>query len=790
MLWANIIFFCFFFFPTPQLVDGEIIGKSEDKIIIRLAKDRRNAFLEKNHLSDHPSVAQAMFASLQEGGRLSGLLVLRKTAKSVFLTNKAAVIKAKESDALPASTDDVRVGEAYVGYVDGTQDYGCFVRFLGDFSGLVLKSDVSNSFVVNVADFVFAGQTVVVTVFQIDPETRKLRLVLKSAETDAHRAQFASRYFAETDMSIEANAKALKGGFAQGQTVEAQVTQSKDFGFVASLGNGATGLITPEQSVGANLVADKKVPAIVLDFDPIKRIADLSVLPRLLSPAEQSAPKSGKRKSAAATAAAARVLPKSGEMVDAQIQLVKEDYAVVSLPRYGDALAYCSLKSYNQRDKPFSKFKVGILLKGSVVAVAGVAGSKRTVLAMPAEIAQSQELGKIKGSEKDVKAVAQRPILNAIDAQYSLLEDLKPGCIVKCKVKSLNANQVNVIIGSNLAGRIHVTEIGDNDAEELTDEGEEARQNAYRNIKIGAVVTCKVLGHHTAKSAKYLPLTHNKPVGSVTVDLTLRPSQVEAPSDAIQPLPYSFESVSTGDRVVGYVTGIESDCLWVHLTPFLRCKVHILEVSDDVDVLTNLAKHFDKGRRVECIVTEKNQEKGIMNLSIKAAERGFVASIDKLEAGMVFAGMILKINPITGLVVKLGMNLFGRVGLCDLGDDYVMDPFAKFSEGQLLRCYVLEAQLTKNQLDLSLRSSLVDGETEGYEVRDKSYGIPTEVKSGSIVRGFVRSIADQGVFVSLSRTVTARVRIGEISDDFVKEWKSILKPGQFVEGKIIKYVLY
>ncbi|CAJ0749677.1 21903_t:CDS:10, partial [Entrophospora sp. SA101] len=45
--------------------------------------------------------------------------------------------------------------------------------------------------------------------------------------------------------------------------------------------------------------------------------------------------------------------------IEAYIELVKEDYVVISLPEYENSLAFASTKSYNYRSTPFMKFKFG-----------------------------------------------------------------------------------------------------------------------------------------------------------------------------------------------------------------------------------------------------------------------------------------------------------------------------------------------------------------------------------------------------------------------------------------------
>ncbi|CEG76532.1 hypothetical protein RMATCC62417_11418 [Rhizopus microsporus] len=52
-------------------------------------------------------------------------------------------------------------------------------------------------------------------------------------------------------------------------------------------------------------------------------------------------------------------------------------------------------------------------------------------------------------------------------------------------------------------------------------------------------------------------------------------------------------------------------------------------------------------------------------------------------------------------------------------------------------------------------------------------------------QGYITNITDAGVFLKLSKTISARVKIGNLSDEFVENWKSLYKIGDCVQLKII-----
>lgn len=57
---------------------------------------------------------------------------------------------------------------------------------------------------------------------------------------------------------------------------------------------------------------------------------------------------------------------------------------------------------------------------------------------------------------------------------------------------------------------------------------------------------------------------------------------------------------------------------------------------------------------------------------------------------------------------------------------------------------------------------------------------------GMEVRGFVRNVAEGGLFVDLGANLTARVKIKEIEDGFTKDWKKGWKKEMLVKGKVLR----
>ena len=76
---------------------------------------------------------------------------------------------------------DIQKGAVMTGKVTGITKFGAFVQLAPGKSGLVYISEIANTFVSNVADFVSVGQEVQVKVLSIDEQGR-INLSIKQAQ--------------------------------------------------------------------------------------------------------------------------------------------------------------------------------------------------------------------------------------------------------------------------------------------------------------------------------------------------------------------------------------------------------------------------------------------------------------------------------------------------------------------------------------------------------------------------------------------------------------------------------
>lgn len=167
------------------------------------------------------------------------------------------------------------------------------------------------------------------------------------------------------------------------------------------------------------------------------------------------------------------------------------------------------------------------------------------------------------------------------------------------------------------------------------------------------------------------------------------------------------------------------------------------------------------------------------------AERRAVAdalSLKDLTPGMLTAGRVTKVEDYA-VFIQLGTEVAGRIGLTELADDFKKADPHQHTKHENLRVCVLEVDVPNKKTVLSTRPSKILSST--LPVRDPIISKISDLRQDQLVRGFVKNVAEIGLFVSLSHSVTAFVRVPELSDDFVDDWRSSFQIDQLVSGRIV-----
>jgi rRNA biogenesis protein RRP5 len=135
------------------------------------------------------------------------------------------------------------------------------------------------------------------------------------------------------------------------------------------------------------------------------------------------------------------------------------------------------------------------------------------------------------------------------------------------------------------------------------------------------------------------------------------------------------------------------------------------------------------------------------------------------------------------ILVQLSDQAVGAVDLIDMADDYDEANTAKFQKNDVLRVCVLSVDVANKKIQLSTRPSKVL--SSSMKVTDPEITSFSQLAVNDVVRGFISNVTDKGIFVTLGHGITAFVRVANLSDNYLKDWKDQFQRDQLVKGKII-----
>ncbi|KAL4787905.1 hypothetical protein BJX76DRAFT_353703 [Aspergillus varians] len=395
---------------------------------------------------------------------------------------------------------------------------------------------------------------------------------------------------------------------------------------------------------------------------------------------------------------------------------------------------------------------------------------RRFILSM--DPSEATHAGRQKSSAKEEakkSAVAgDDSLANPVDESLSTKSDITVGRVLKCKINSVKGTQINVKLSDNIQGRIDISEVFDS-WDDIKD-----RKQPLNQFRPGQVVSAKVLGMHDARSYTFLPISHR--TGKFHVyELSMKPKFVKADNAA----PLTIEQVQAGSSLFGFVNNVSSDFFWISLSPNVRGRLRFVDASDDLSLLADVQKQYPIGCALKFHVTSVDAAKGHIDLS--ARERSDSLTIDDLSVGMILPTRVTRVTE-KQVIMQLNNNLVGAVDLVNMADDFSKADTNTYQKNEVVRSCIIGVDKPNQKIYLSLRPSKVL--SSSLPVQDPEITSMKQIKVNDIIRGFVRRISDGGLFVTVGHNIAAFVRISDLSDSYLKEWKDSFQVGQLVKGRV------
>jgi len=194
-----------------------------------------------------------------------------------------------------------------------------------------------------------------------------------------------------------------------------------------------------------------------------------------------------------------------------------------------------------------------------------------------------------------------------------------------------------------------------------------------------------------------------------------------------------------------------------------------MEATDDVELLNRFTKadEFNEGRALHCRVIALDHTRNKIRLSCR--KRSPLKS--NIRNNALIPAKIKAKERGRGLRVETIGDIEGFLHITELSDSFVDDPLKRTPPvDTVVQCRVLDESMQPVQM--SMRPSL--GGTGiylggGEGIQGQRIESPHDVQIGQIVRAYVKLTNSKGCFVTLGRNVEGRVKLMNLSKEYVQE---------------------
>ncbi|XP_021753643.1 rRNA biogenesis protein RRP5-like isoform X2 [Chenopodium quinoa] len=711
------------------------------------------------HLADHQRQSVQLKSVLKPGHELSQLLVLDIEGHNLILSAKYSLIHAIPH--LPADTSQITLNSVINGYVCNLIETGCFVRFLGRLTGFSPRKKALDDRNTNLSEAFFVGQSVRCNILEFNNESDRLTLSLKQSHCSSTDTSFLQSYFS-TEEKIAAlqvsNLNSSELDWPQnlnvGSVVEGRINEAKDFGVVISFEkySDVFGFISQHQMGGKTLETGSTVRAVVLDVSKSERLVDLTLKPEFVEKSERNA--------CAATVAKKKRKRESKEFklhetVKAVVEVVKEDYLVLSLPEHNYSVGYAAVTDYNMQRLRRKQFSTG----ETVVA---------TIMALPSDLTAGRLLLLLESCNGSLET--------SISKKAKKRSGYDIGSLVHAEITDIKPLEMWLKFGMGFRGRVHIAEVND----------EIGVEDPFSAYKVGQTLTARIV----ANSVK--PVNNKK--GSPW-ELSLKPSILSGSTEIEKMQMAEDFNFTVGQHVSGYVYKVDKEWVWLAVSRQVKAKLFILDSACEPSDLENFQKRFRLGAALSGYILSMNREWKSLRLvmrSFSAISNGLESSasdekeVCHIHNGDVLGGRVWKILPgVGGILVQIGPHIYGKVHYTELADPPVSDPLSGYNEGQFVKCKVLEINYLANSsvhIDLSFR---IFEDTINGDSRSNCIQKIGDLQPDMVVNGYVKSVTPKGCFILLSRNIDAMIKVSNLSDGYVEDPVKEFPVGKLVKGKIL-----
>jgi rRNA biogenesis protein RRP5 len=738
------------FLRIEDIKIGEVVKGTIERVLDRggvvvKVADGISGIVEEDHLNDVKLKNPEKKFRVGLGVK-ARVLATNPWRRKLRLTLKKTLVN---SDAPIIASYNVEPGSQSVGTLVSILTNGAVVKFYAGVSAFLPVREMSEAYIQNPTEHFHIGQSVNIHVLSVDAENKKMRVSCKDPNA-----------FGEEQKKALADLKI-------GQIVSSKISEKSVDDIVVELegvgSSGLKGVVMVGQLTDGSREKNNKTlrkfragqylgELVILDKNEGRRMIHLSLKPSLIKAAKEGSLVTSFEKI------------NEGDIVRGFIKNTNDIGAFVSFAGGVTGLALRSALPSEMQPIPGFGFFKHQSIAARVFAMNH--DEKKFLLSL-------KNVDETKPQESTAaRKVETRVALNSVDGESKTIDDYELGKITKAKIISVQETQINVQLADNVQGRVDVSQVFDSWSDFKN------KKSPLSTYKKGTVLDVKVIGLHDARNHRFLAISHRTSSNKSPIfELTAKPSALKLEVFA----PLTLDKVTVGSNWLGFVNNVAVDCIWINISPDIRGRIRLLDLSDDVGQLRDLTKHFPVGSALKCHVVNVDSQHGKLDLSAKA-HASHKLDFDGLSKGMVVPGRVTKVLD-RSVLVQLNDVVAGVVNLTDIADDFTQAKVSNFDKNDIVRVCVVNIDKPNKRVTLSTRPSRVMNSS--LPVKDAEVHDIHNVKDRELRRGFVKNVSDKGLFVTLGSDVTAWVKVSDLSDTFLKEWKTKFQVDQVVEGRIV-----
>lgn len=681
-----------------------------------------DAIVPMKHLSDIKLVYPER--KFKVGAKFKGR-VLSKRGRKVNVTLRKTLVN-MEDDAVVSKMDDLSIGLKTVAVVEKFVSGGAVVSFFSQMKAFLPNNEISESFVKNASDYLKESQAVSVRILSFSPENDKISVTLRQSSelSDKQAAHLEKIEIGRSIVSAVVVEKAK-------ESIVVELEGSNLRGVIATC-QLSDGNYEENRVIFKSLAISSSMDVVILEKDMRNRLVTASAKKSLIN------------------AAKLETLPVHYE--DLHVGSIVPGY-VKSVTNMGIFVRFCGrltglVLPKNSNTDPAEDLSKQFFKDQSVSCQVLKLDdeNKRFLLAFGA------------GTEKQSNSIKLK---KPVDSKKRFASDYAANDTTVGVIDLIEGDHLRVRLADNLFGRVHASQ-----CVESWDSIKDPRA-PLAQFKVGKEIKAKIIGFFNEKNSKfYLSSTIT---ANTLIELSLLKSEISS-KKPFQPV--ALEDFTVGSEYTVYINRFEHGVACVNVAPGTEGHVSVYDLSADVNAYTNFDKNFPIGTALKVKLIRHEHKFRKLIFSARESE---IESVDQLSVGDKIPARVFKITE-AFLLLELGKNVNALSDIHEALSDYDQSLQDVFQVDQAVVATVTSIDKANQKVTVSLRDE--------KNAKDRFIKSASELKRGDLVKGFVKSIADIGLHVALGRNVSALVRVSDISDAFLSDWKKFFRPNQCVLGKI------